>query len=110
MNSDFYCDEVLNGKTQVVKVRETDMVLAYHHTKPFYENHIVVIPKIHVASLISGEKENTDILLLALMRVIKEVASEMVSKTGAATVLTNIGNYQDEKHFHLHVVSGEKIR
>ena len=110
MNSDFYCDEVLSGRTEVAKVMETDMVLAYQHTRPFYENHIVVIPKIHIESLISNEKENTDILLLALMSVIKKVASEMVSKTGAATVFTNIGNYQDEKHFHLHVVSGEKIR
>lgn len=110
MNSDFYCDEVLSGRTQVDKVMETDMVLAYKHTKPFYENHIVVIPKIHIGSLISDEKENTEGLLLELMRIIKKVASEMVSKTGAATVLTNIGNYQDEKHFHLHVVSGEKIR
>jgi len=110
MNSDFYCDEVLSGKIPVAKVTETDLVLAYHHTKPFYENHIVVIPKIHVGSLISDENENTDDLMLELMRVIKKVAAEMVSKTGAATLLTNMGNYQDEKHFHLHVVSGEKIR
>lgn len=53
MTRDFYCDEVLNGKTQVNKVIETDHVLAYHHTRPFYEHHIVVIPKIHVQSLIS---------------------------------------------------------
>ncbi len=110
MNPDFYCNEVLNGKTPVVKVMETEAVLAYYHTRPFYENHVVVIPKVHVGSLISDERENTDALLLELFGVIKKVASDMVSKTGAATVLTNIGNYQDEKHFHLHVVSGEKIR
>ena len=33
MNSDFYCDEVLSGKTQIFKVMETDTVLAYHHTR-----------------------------------------------------------------------------
>jgi hypothetical protein len=33
INSDFYCDEVLSGKTQIVKVMETDLVLAYHHTQ-----------------------------------------------------------------------------
>lgn len=35
MTEDFYCDEVLNGKTQVHKVLETENVLAYHHTRPF---------------------------------------------------------------------------
>jgi histidine triad (HIT) family protein len=36
MTEDFYCDEVLSGKTQVNKVLETEYVLAYYHTKPFY--------------------------------------------------------------------------
>ncbi|GIP27214.1 hydrolase [Paenibacillus sp. J23TS9] len=110
MTHDFYCDEVLNGKTQVNKVMETDNVLAYHHTRPFYEHHIVVIPKIHVQSLISEEEENNDSLLLELMKVVKRVASEMTMKTGSSKIITNLGTYQDSKHFHWHVVSGEKVR
>lgn len=30
MTHNFYCDEVLSGKTPVQKVMETDHVLAYH--------------------------------------------------------------------------------
>src|SRR6185436_17827680 len=54
---DFYCEEVLSGKTSVEKVFETDNVLAYHHTRPFWETHIVVIPKVHVDSLLTVENE-----------------------------------------------------
>ncbi|MCJ8010798.1 HIT domain-containing protein [Paenibacillus sp. KQZ6P-2] len=110
MTHDFYCDEVLNGHTQVKKVMETENVLAYHHTRPSYEHHIVVIPKIHVQSLISDEKENDESLLLELMKVIKKIAAEMTATTGAAKIITNLGEYQDSKHFHWHVVSGKKIR
>jgi len=110
MTEDFYCDEVLNGKTEVHKVMETETVLAYHHTRPYYEHHIVVIPKIHVLSLISNEVENNDQLLLDLLHIIKEIAAEMTARTGAARVLTNLGAYQDSKHFHWHVVSGRQIR
>ncbi|WP_165921035.1 HIT family protein [Paenibacillus albiflavus] len=110
MTEDFYCDEVLNGKTEVQKVMETESVLAYHHTRPYYEHHIVVIPKIHVLSLISNEAENNDQLLLDLLHTIKEIAAEMTARTGAARVLTNLGAYQDSKHFHWHVVSGKQIR
>jgi histidine triad (HIT) family protein len=53
MTEDFYCDEVLSGKTKVDIVWETDQILAYHHTRPYYEHHIVVIPKIHIQSFIS---------------------------------------------------------
>ncbi len=35
MTEDFYCDEVLSGKTLVNKVLETNNVLAYYHTRPF---------------------------------------------------------------------------
>ena len=51
MTDDFYCDEVLSGKTRVDVVYETETVLAYHHTRPFWPVHIVVIPKLHVPSL-----------------------------------------------------------
>ena len=51
MTSDFYCDEVLSGRAAVDVVAETPEVLAYHHTRPFWPVHVVVIPKLHVPSL-----------------------------------------------------------
>ncbi|NUU79852.1 HIT family protein [Paenibacillus xylanilyticus] len=109
MTQDFYCDEVLSGKTKVEIVMETDTVLAYHHTRPYYEHHIVVIPKNHIQSLISEEEENNDELLLEIMRVIKKISAGLVEQTGAAKIVTNLGRYQDSKHQHWHVVSGDRI-
>src|SRR5688500_16379668 len=103
---DFYCDEVLSGKIEVEKVFETEHVLAYHHTRPYWETHIVVIPKTHVDSLLTVEKE----LLDELLDVVKTVAALVLRDNGAARVLTNLGEYQDSKHLHFHVSSGEKIR
>ena len=104
---DFYCEEVLSGKTAVKKVFETEPVLAYHHTRPFWETHIVVIPKTHVGSLLTIEDNE---LLVELMDVVKLVAAKVVEEKGAARVLTNLGEYQDSKHLHFHVYSGAKIR
>lgn len=106
MTEDFYCDEVLSGKTQVEKVFETDSVLAYHHTRPFWETHIVVIPKVHVASLLTVESS----LLIELFEVVKRVATEVLAEKGAARVLTNLGEYQDSKHLHFHVNSGDQVQ
>ncbi len=102
---DFYCDEVLSGKTRVEKVFETETVLAYHHTRPFWETHIVVIPKTHVDSLLTADSD----LLSELLDVVKRVAADTVNEKGAARVLTNIGEYQDSKHLHFHVYSGEAV-
>jgi len=103
---DFYCEEVLSGKTAVEKVLETDNVLAYHHTRPFWDTHIVVIPKAHVDNLLTVETE----LLVELLDVVKTVAENVMREQGAARVLTNLGEYQDSKHLHFHVNSGDKIR
>lgn len=107
MSEDFYCDEVFSGKTPVDKVLETQNVLAYHHTRPFWETHIVVVPKEHVSSLLTLDDNG---LLTELFEVIRKVAAEVTAGKGAARVLTNLGGYQDSKHLHFHVYSGDKIR
>jgi len=108
MTEDFYCDEVLSGKTQVNKVLETENVLAYYHTKPYYPVHIVAIPKKHISSLLTLE-ENDDHLLLELLKVVKQVAAMVTKENGACRVITNIGEYQDSKHLHWHIVSGKPL-
>lgn len=106
MVEDFYCEEVLSGRTPVRVVKETGTVLAYHHTRPAWPVHIVVIPKCHVPSLVDlGEADER--LLGELIAVVREVAAEVSAKHGAAQVLTNLGEYQDSGHLHFHVNFGE---
>ncbi|HIE71364.1 MAG TPA: HIT domain-containing protein [Planctomycetes bacterium] len=109
MMSDFYCDEVLSGRTTVQVVAETDQVLAYHHTRPFWPVHIVVIPKQHVPSLTDlGDADER--LLHELLAVVRDVAGTVEQEHGKARVLTNLGEYQDSKHLHFHVNSGEPLQ
>lgn len=108
MTEDFYCTEVISGKTNVEKVFETENVLAYYHTRPAYEVHIVVIPKRHIPSLIAITEDDND-LLLELLSIVKQVAAKVVSEHGACRVISNIGDYQDSKHLHWHVVYGKRI-
>ena len=103
---DFYCDEVFSGRTPVEKVLETENALAYHHTRPFWPVHIVVVPKQHVDSLLTVENE----LLIELMDLAKKVAKKVLDEHGAVRVITNLGEYQDSKHLHFHVVSGSQLR
>jgi len=106
MTADFYCDEVLSGRTAVDVVAETPDVLAYHHTRPFWPVHIVVIPKLHVPSL-TDLGQGDEALLGKLLAVVRDVAAGVEREHGKARVLTNLGAYQDSKHLHFHVNSGE---
>jgi histidine triad (HIT) family protein len=104
--SDFYCDEALSGKTPIEKVYETDEVLAFHHTKPFWPVHIVVIPKAHVPSLTNLDDHPIE-LVHEVLEVVRMIAAQVEKEHGACRVLTNLGDYQDSKHLHFHVNFGD---
>jgi histidine triad (HIT) family protein len=107
--TDFYCDIALKGAVPLRKEYESDAVLAYHHTRPFWPVHIVVIPKKHIDSFVTLSDEDTPILL-EMIAVMKMLAARVTAEHGAARILTNLGRYQDSKHLHFHVNSGEPLR
>jgi len=109
MTEDFYCEEALSGRAPLNKVIETDNVLAFHHTRPFWPVHIVVIPKRHINSLLTLEQSD-DQLLIEIFEVIKKIAAQVTAEHGAARVSTNLGKYQDSKHLHFHINFGAPLR
>lgn len=105
---DFYCEQVLSKKVAIEKVMETEEVLAYHHTKPFWPVHIVVIPKQHIPSLTNLAGHDMRIVHHVL-EVVTQIARQVEAEYGACRVLTNLGDYQDSKHLHFHVNFGEPL-
>lgn len=105
---DFYCDVALKGVVPLRKEYESDAVLAYHHTRPYWPVHIVVIPKKHIASFVTLSDEDQPILL-EMVEVMKSLAAKVTAEHGAARILTNVGRYQDSKHLHFHISSGEPL-
>lgn len=107
MDRDFYCEKILSGKVQVERVFENEYVLAYHHTQPTWEMHIVIIPKQHIASL----HETTD---LGIVQKIFEAAQNLIGLMGFEKtnykVIVNGGSYQSTPHLHFHLVSGLPLR
>lgn len=106
---DFYCDVALPNIGELDVVHLDEQVLAYHHTRPYWETHLVVVPRNHVASFTNHTPEQRADLL-AVLAVAQQVAADVEARHGAAAVLTNLGTYQDSKHLHVHVHSGARLR
>ena len=106
VTNDFYCDEALSGKTPVEVVVETAGVLAFHHTRPHWAVHIVVVPKVHIPSLTDLGGHSMEVVH-RLLEVVRQVAAQVEREHGACRVITNLGAYQDSKHLHFHVGAGE---
>jgi histidine triad (HIT) family protein len=106
---DFYCEEVLSGRVDVSVVYETNLVLAFHHTKPYFEHHVVIIPKQHIASL-SDEAATNAKLAIDFMTAIHAVVSKIEKTQGGCRVSSNVGSYQSTKHLHWYVHAGKRLR
>ncbi len=106
---DFYCGKILTGLQIVPVCFENERLLAFHHSNPLWEQHVVLLPKKHIESLLTLEEEDNE-LLLELMRVAKSIAGDFMSRFGAARVYTNLGDYQSSKHLHWHIGSGKQLR
>ena len=106
MRQDWYCDEVIPGKVMVDVLAETTTVLAFRPPRPgFSREHIIVIPKFHVSSLL----ELTPHLAVEMLAVLQELGSEAISQHGGCQVLTTLGSEQHNKHLHWHIAAGDGV-
>ncbi|MDO3382728.1 HIT family protein [Gilvimarinus algae] len=106
---DFYCNEVLSGAKQVDVVWESDKVLAFHHTQPYYEAHVVIIPKRHINSVTCVDEVDGQ-LASDFMSAIAFVSAMIESQFGGCRVCSNVGSYQTTKLLHWYVHAGKRLR
>lgn len=105
---DIYCELIIPGKLEVDIVFETDLVMAFHHTKPYWEHHIVIIPKAHIESLADypiSPQLNHD-----FFKAISFVTGMLQEKYGGCRISSNVGDYQSSKHLHWYVHSGKRLK
>jgi histidine triad (HIT) family protein len=105
---DFYCSQIISGKVKIDVVFETERVIAFHHTNPYFEQHIVIIPKEHIDSLSSYSNDKE--LNYDFFEAIKFVTNKLEKSYGGCRVSSNVGEYQSTKHLHWYVHYGERLR
>ena len=104
---DIYCDKIIPGKLKVNIIYETDQVMAFHHTRPYWEHHVVIIPKEHISSL--SDYPDNAIMNKDFFDAIRIVTKMFEEKYGGCRISSNVGNYQTSKHLHWYVHSGKRI-
>ena len=105
---DFYCEQVIPGKIKVDIIFETEQVMAFHHTNPYWERHVVIIPKTHIDGL--SVYPNPEKLNSEFFEAIKFVTKLFEEKYGGCRISSNVGNYQSSKHLHWYVHHGSRLR
>lgn len=88
----------------VKRLRETETLMAFHHPKPAYPFHVLLVPKRAVASL--KEFDSTDTTFLTdLYSTVQNIVNEFQLAKGGYRLIVNGGDYQDFPQLHFHLVS-----
>jgi len=89
-------------------ILENDDFLAFHDINPKAPVHILVIPKVHVASFIDVTPE----MMSGMTTFIQAVAKKVKIEKSGYRVITNIGENggQEVQHLHFHVLGGSKLK
>jgi histidine triad (HIT) family protein len=89
----------------VKRLRETETLMAFHHPKPAYAFHVLLVPKKAVASLSDFDPIDTG-FLSDLYATVQNIVSEF--QLPAYRLIVNGGKYQDFPQLHFHLVSEVK--
>ena len=86
----------------VKRLRETETLMAFHHPKPSYAFHMLIVPKKSVESLIQLDSTDT-VFLTDLYSTVQSLVEEY--QLSAYRLIVNGGGYQDFPQLHFHLVS-----
>ncbi len=85
------------------RLRETETLLAFHHPRPSYRVHVLLVPKRPYASLMDIPR-NDAAFLVDLIQTAQELVEELeLGKTGYR-LIANGGAYQEAPHLHFHLI------
>lgn len=86
----------------VKRLRETSTLIAFHHPKPSYPFHVLLVPKKAVASL-KEFNSNDSAFLFDMYSTVQSLVDEF--HLPAYRLIVNGGEYQDFPQLHFHLIA-----
>lgn len=90
------------------RLKETSSLIAFHHPRPCYAVHILIVPKKAVPSLLDLNAEDPD-FLHDLVQTTQELVRELGLEVIGYRLIVNGGKNQDFPQLHFHLVSGDNL-
>lgn len=108
MKDCLFC-RIVSGEIPSTKVYEDETVYAFRDIAPMAPVHILIVPRVHIASAADITAENAD-LIAHIFAVIPQIAAAEGLENGFR-VVTNSGAdaCQSVQHLHFHLLGGAKM-
>ena len=99
--------KIIAGEIPSTKVYEDEFVFAFRDVNPQAPQHILIVPRKHMANILECDAETAAHLTEAVGEIARQ---EGLDKTGFRA-LTNCGEdgCQSVQHLHIHLLGGKKL-
>ncbi len=85
---------------------EHEDFLAFHHPKPGFPVHILLVPKIPIRGINELTAKDSE-LLFEIMKAAQIIVNRFDPAECSYRLILNAGAYQDVPHLHFHLISEE---
>ena len=100
--------KIVAGQIPAKKVYEDDRVLAFHDINPWAPVHILLIPKLHLVSMVDVGPAH-EALLGHMMVLSSRLMKDLGLSNGYRHVInTGPDGRQEVQHLHMHVMGGPR--
>ena len=101
--------KIVKGDIPSNKVYEDETVLAFHDIAPQMPVHVIVIPKMHIASAAEVNEDNSAVIG-HIFEVIPKIAKDLGLDNGFR-IINNCGKDggQTVGHIHFHILGGRTL-
>ena len=93
----------------VKRIIDNDKVIAFWHPKPFYEKHILIVPKKSIKVLTAVSEEDLP-YINEVYRIAKQIITDLGWEKDGYSLITNGGNRQEVNQLHFHLYSGKGLK
>ena len=105
-----FCN-IAHGEIPSTKVYEDDTVLAFRDLDPQAPEHVLIIPKKHLSSVLDFGAEDRELAAHILTDVVPALARTLGIDAGGFRLVTNTGadGGQTVGHLHFHLLGGRSL-
>lgn len=109
METCLFC-KMVAGEIQPDKVYEDDHVLAFRDINPQAPTHILVVPKLHIATLNDLDEAHAELMGRLYLAARQLAQQEGIAEQGYRTLINcNEHGGQTVFHLHLHLLGGRHM-
>ena len=110
MTDCIFC-RIAQGEVPSTKVYEDDLVLAFRDLDPQAPEHVLVIPKKHLSSVLDFGAEDRELAAHILTDVVPALARMLGIDAGGFRLVANTGTDggQTVGHLHFHLLGGRPL-